>query len=142
MFNGAGIVTGTPGVPGLYDFFLTARDSAVPPHVASELQSFRVNRPFDLVIGEFVAFAAAKPVDRFVASAGGTAPFVTSFEHGALPDGVFVPADTLRFRGIPDRPGSTPCRLTITDVAGTTRTRSTPGVVSAPIAPATQATGT
>jgi hypothetical protein len=134
-------VGGAPSEPGTYDFSLTARDAATPNNLASVNVHFVVNPELAFALGEFFAVPADKALDRPGVYTGGTSPLTFETTAGALPDGLSFAPGEFRFVGTPAAPGSTPFTLTGTDVAGSTATSATTGVVCVPVGAADLAAG-
>ena len=122
-------VTGVPSQEGLFNFVLSASDSANPKNFAAGAQSFRVNAVLQMTFGEFMALAHDKDVSTRGAFVGGTAPYTTTLEDGELPGGVEIDPVDIRFNGHPDTTGSFPLTVTGTDVAGSTATQGVTAVV-------------
>jgi hypothetical protein len=134
-------VRGAPSEPGTYDFSLTVRDSATPNNLASVNQHFVVNPELTFSLGEFFAVPLGKPLDRPGPYEGGTAPFTFATTEGQLPDGVGFAEGEFRFVGTPSAAGSTKFKLEGTDVAGSSATSETTGVVCGSFGEASLAAG-
>jgi hypothetical protein len=138
-----GFVTGTPTVAKRYDFVLSALDSAQPtPSTASGTVTFIVNEELKSAFGEFQAFALNKNTFRLAPFKGGTSPYTTSLDQGALPAGLISASGSdMRFVGTPTTAGSYRFTLTATDVAGSADTAQSTGVVCSPLGRTSLAAG-
>jgi putative Ig domain-containing protein len=134
-------VRGAPSEAGTYEFSLTVRDAATPNNLASVSQHFVVHPELTFSFGEFFAVPLGRALDRPGAYAGGTAPFTFATTQGALPDGIGFAPGEFRFVGTPTTAGSTRFTLEGTDVAGSSATSETTGVVCGPFGDATLAAG-
>jgi hypothetical protein len=134
VFDGPGArVTGTPTAAGTYTFALTARDTCTPKNAASVNQVFVVNPALTFQFGEFFALPAGRALDRPAPYSGGTAPFTFTTTQGSFPAGIDFAPGEFRFVGTPAAPGGTHFKLEASDVAGSTATTETTGVVCAQI---------
>lgn len=122
-------VHGTPQNIGTFSFVMTADDDGGPKNSTSALQSLVINPELLLEVGEFLAFAQGKPLAGRCPFTGGTAPYTLNVAAGALPAGVLVAPGDLCFTGAAALPGSSPLLLDGIDVAGSTSTVQTLGVV-------------
>lgn len=135
-------VRGNPSKEGLYNFILSAKDSANPSAQASGPVSFLVNPELKSHLGEFVAFARNKNVNRPAGFVGGTAPYTATIADGSTPAGITAEGGpALSFTGSATTPGSTPFNFTGSDVAGSGETTSVLGVVCLPLGSADLAFG-
>jgi hypothetical protein len=142
IFDGpASRVRGAPSQAGTYDFPLTVRDAATPNNLASVSQHFVVNPELTFTLGEFFAVAQGKTLDRPGPYHGGTAPFTFAATQGSLPDGVGFAPGEFRFVGSPTTAGSAKFTLEGTDVAGSSATSETTGVVCGTFGDAALAAG-
>ena len=134
-------VRGAPSQAGTYDFSLTIRDAATPNNLASVGQHFVVNPELTFVLGEFFAVPLGKALDRPGPYEGGTAPFTFAATQGTLPDGIGFAPGEFRFVGTPTTAGSAKFTLEGADVAGSSATSETTGVVCGPFGDAALAAG-
>ncbi len=144
-------VTGTPvgpdaGVPVngsvQYSFLISAQDSAQPPNLVQGLQAFTLNDVVRSRFAEFVAFAQGKATNHLWPHLGGTPPYTTSVDAGALPDGVTAQGGAdLRFVGNAAAPGGTGFTISATDVAGSSASTIATAVVCVPAGPVNLAAG-
>jgi len=128
-----GRITGTPFVPGTYDYVVICRDSASPTNTVTLLQKLVVNPPLELKVSGFLAFALGKPLARSIPADGGTAPFVCTTTSGTLPSGVTLDPSGLRFSGAPDQAGSSSVSVTASDAVGAQDVAATTAVVCTPL---------
>ena len=127
-------VRGVPSQAGEFNFVLSAQDIATPPNTASGPITFKVNEQLALGFGEFQAFAYDKDVEVPFPSFGGTAPYIVTVDEGALPTGISAQSGaTIHFSGHAQLPGSFYFKVTGTDVAGSSDTKESIGVVCMPL---------
>lgn len=127
-------VRGNPSQEGLYNFILSAKDSANPNASASGPVSFTVNPELTSEVGEFVAFPLGKVVDREIGFVGGTAPYAVSIDEGVLPAGITATGGPdLSFAGTATVAGSTHATIGALDIAGSGLPAAVQAVVCGPL---------
>lgn len=124
----SGIISGTSGGSGTFEFTVTATDSSVGdgPYSVSRAYTL-VAEPPELEIGTLFGLegTAGSAFDEAISVFGGTEPYSVALSAGRLPTGLTLTAD-YRISGTPTEAGTFPITLTATD-----STQIVPATVSA-----------
>ena len=129
-FTSGGILSGTPGATGTYNFTLRVADGTG----ASVTQSYSVITAAALSVTTTTPMpgTVGAAYSQALASGGGTAPYTWVLASGTLPGGItFSPAGLLE--GTPTAAGNFNFVVRVTDGAGATITKSLSISVSEPV---------
>jgi Putative Ig domain len=101
----SGLISGTPTTAGVYKFFPTVSDSALPPQQASSAAGVTISistvAPLQAVTPPLPAGAVATAYTANLVAKGGVTPYVWSIVGGQLPSGLKLNAATGVISGIP-----------------------------------------
>ncbi len=101
----SGLISGTPTTAGVYKFFPTVSDSALPPQQASSPAGVTISiinvAPLQAVTPPLPAGAVATGYTGTLVAKGGVTPYVWSIVGGQLPSGLKLNAATGIISGIP-----------------------------------------
>lgn len=113
----SGIISGTSGGSGTFEFTVTATDSSVGdgPYSVSRAYTL-VAEPPELEIGTLFGLegTAGSEFDEAISVYGGTEPYSVALSAGRLPTGLSLTGD-YRISGTPTEAGTFPITLTATD---------------------------
>ncbi len=101
----SGLISGTPTTAGVYTFFPTVSDSALPPQHASSATGVTISiiavTPLQAVTPPLPAGDVATAYTANLVAKGGVTPYVWSIVGGQLPSGLKLNAATGIISGIP-----------------------------------------
>src|SRR5277367_807052 len=101
----SGLISGTPTTPGVYTFFPTLSDSAIPPQMASTTAGVTISiitvAPLQAVTPPLPAGAVATGYTANLVATGGVTPYTWSITSGQLPSGLKLSPTTGIISGIP-----------------------------------------
>ena len=101
----SGLISGTPTTAGVYTFFPTVSDSALPPQHASSATGVTISiiavTPLQAVTPPLPAGDVATAYTATLVAKGGVTPYVWSIVGGQLPSGLKLNAATGVISGIP-----------------------------------------
>lgn len=101
----SGLISGTPTTAGVYTFFPTVSDSALPPQHASSAAGVTISistvAPLQAVTPPLPAGAVATGYTANLVAKGGVTPYTWSITSGQLPSGLKLNAATGIISGIP-----------------------------------------
>jgi hypothetical protein len=101
----SGLISGTPTTAGVYKFFPTVSDSALPPQHASSAAGVTISviavTPLQAVTPPLPAGDVATAYTANLVAKGGVTPYVWSIVGGQLPSGLKLNAATGIISGIP-----------------------------------------
>jgi hypothetical protein len=101
----SGLISGTPTTAGVYKFFPTVSDSALPPQQASSPAGVTISiinvAPLQAVTPPLPAGAVATGYTGTLVAKGGVTPYIWSIVGGQLPSGLKLNAATGIISGIP-----------------------------------------
>lgn len=130
--SNSGVISGTLGAPGTYDFQVTATDSVNATGTATA--------QVVVLAPATIALPASLPAATFgldygqsVAASGGTAPYAYIVSMGSLPQGVALNAATGALTGAPTQLGTANFEITATDANGFFASRAYTVVTGAPV---------
>ena len=118
-----GVISGTPTVPGLYNFDITAIDSTG----CSGVQSYSINivcGTITLTAPPLTGGTVGVALSRTIAASGGSTPYSFAVTAGALPPGLTLNSTTGIISGTPTLSGSYAFDITATDFVGCTGAQS------------------
>jgi hypothetical protein len=121
-----GTISGTPTVPGTYNFTLHVVDSSNPPQSANVPASITVNTGLSLTVSILPDAISGVPYVGTLVATGGTLPYKWSITSGALPVGLTLNATTGVISGTTTATGTANFTATLTDAATPPQTKAFP----------------
>lgn len=122
-FNtGNGKLSGTPTAVGIFNFTITATDTAGAS--GSQAYSVTINPVVSIPTLSFPDWTAGQPYNQTVATSGGTSPYTFTTSNGTLPAGITLNSVTGVLSGTPTTASSSTFTLTVTDAAGSMASNS------------------
>jgi len=107
LSGATGAISGTPTVPGAYDFTVTATDSSSPAQVVtSGSLSITINAQLTINTTSLLNGTVNSAYSQTIATTNGTAPFTWSVNSGSLPGGLTLAASTGVISGTPTTAGA------------------------------------
>ena len=101
----SGLISGTPTTDGVYKFFPTVMDSALPPQTATSATGVTISvitvAPLQAVTPPLPAGSVATPYTATLVATGGVKPYVWSITSGQLPSGLKLNAASGVISGTP-----------------------------------------
>src|SRR5271170_451462 len=101
----SGLISGTPTTPGVYTFFPTLSDSAIPPQHAASTAGVTISiitvAPLQAVTPPLPAGAVATGYTANLVATGGVTPYTWSIASGQLPSGLTLNPTTGIISGTP-----------------------------------------
>lgn len=126
-FSSAGVLSGSPILPGTYTFTLVASDSSGAPGPftsAPSTYSLTVNAPtLSFTPASLPAGTLASAYSQTFSASGGTGPYAYSVASGGLPPGMSLSSGGV-FSGTPILIGNYAFSVTVTDANGFTATNA------------------
>jgi hypothetical protein len=127
-----GVISGTPGASGAYNFTVTATDA----NSVTATQSYS-----GTIVAALAITTVTLPVpiintaySQTVQTSGGTSPVAFAISSGALPAGLNLNASTGVVSGAPTTPGAYAFTVKVTDANSVTATQSYSGTIVAAVA--------
>ena len=123
--SGAGLISGTPTVPGTYTFSTNVTDSGSPAQSKSLTASI-VIAPSALTIASPTLAAGSYGVaySQSLQASGGTAPYTWALSSGTLPAGIFLVPSNGNITGTPTASGTFTFAATVTDSGSPAQSKS------------------
>jgi Putative Ig domain len=101
----SGVISGTPTTPGVYKFFPTVMDSAIPPQKITSIPGVTISiitvAPLQAVTPPLAAGSVATAYNANLVATGGVTPYTWSIVSGQLPSGVTLDPGTGVISGTP-----------------------------------------
>jgi len=124
----SGLISGTPTTAGVYTFFPTVSDSALPPQHASSAAGVTISittvAPLQAVTPPLPAGAVATGYTGNLIAKGGVTPYTWSITSGQLPSGLKLNAATGIISGIPILTTTANFSVQVKDANSNTATQS------------------
>ncbi len=137
----SGLISGTPTTPGVYKFFPTVMDSAIPPQKITSTAGVTISvitvAPLQAVTPPLPAGDVAVGYNASLVATGGVAPYTWSITSGQLPSGLKLNAAKGTISGIPILATAANFTAQVQDSIGT---KSTPQNLSIVIKPGSAVT--
>jgi large repetitive protein len=139
----SGLISGTPTTAGVYKFFPTVTDSAIPPQKFTSTTGVTISvitvAPLQSVTPPLPPGTVAAGYTASLVATGGVAPYTWSIISGQLPSGLKLNSASGSITGIPIL--STTANFTV-QVEDTNSTKSAPQTLSIVVSPGSAITNT
>ena len=117
----AGVLSGTPGVAGIFSFAVKVTDTEATPQTATQSYTITVYTVLAITTASLPNGSVKNAYSSTLATSGGTQPFTYSLASGALPAGLTLSAAGV-ISGTPTTAGASTFTVQVTDASSPVQT--------------------